>query len=207
VILGFAHLAINTDDLVRFEPAWLALGYQRAAFHRTVPNNAAKRLFTDHYQPEHDLMLLQGTGLWPLELTCHGPVRGENRQLAWGPDAIRVEVNEPDRLRKLLVEGVGFREAAHAELSLDSRLPGWSCRLCLGPGDAPPVRLDAAGPTCLAFYSNRIEEDAHRLLDLGASDYSGIFPLTLAERAMNIALLRAPGGPLLELISPRTRTP
>lgn len=207
MILGFAHLAINYGDLATAEAEWLARGYARAALHRGVPNHPAKRAFTGHYQAQHDLLLMQGSGLWPLELTCHGPTQSENRQLAWAPDAIRVTLSDPAPLRGVLREGLGFQEAPAGELHLDSRLPAWSCRLRLQAGASEPVRLDAAGPTCLAFYSNRIEEDASRLIALGASDYSGVFDLTLGERAMSIALLRGPGGPLLELINPRTRTP
>ncbi|MDO9227511.1 MAG: hypothetical protein Q8M09_17285 [Pseudomonadota bacterium] len=206
MILGFAHLAINVDDLSAAESEWRALGYARGALHRDVPNHPAKRAFTRHYQPLHDLLLLHAAGLWPLEITRHGPTLGENRQLAWAPDSLHAVLPEPAPLRTLLLEGLGFQGAGN-DLRLDSRLPGWSCRLHLEAGDTEPVRLDAAGPTCLAFYCNRIEEDAQRLLGLGASDYSGVFDLTLGERAMSIAMLRAPGGPLLELVSPRTRTP
>lgn len=207
MILGFAHLAINRGDLARAEAEWLARGYARAALYRDVPNHPAKRAFTDHYQARHDLLLLRGDGLWPLEITRHGPTEGENRQLDWSADAIGLTLADPAPLEKLLREGLGFTTTAAKELTLDSRLPNWSCRLRTRTGASEPVRLDASGPTCLAFYSNRIEEDAQRLLGLGASDYSGAFDLTLGERAMRIALLRAPGGPLLELINPRTRTP
>jgi hypothetical protein len=207
MILGFAHLAVNTADLERAETAWQGLGYRRTALHRGVPNHLAKRAFARRYRPEHDLLLLQADGLWPLELTCHGPTEGDNRQLAWAADAIRVCVPDPAPLRRLLEEGLGFQATDEGVLDLHSRLPGWSCRLRIEVADEPPARLDADGPTCLAFYTNRIEDDSRHLLDLGASDYSGTFELTLGERAMSIALLRAPGGPLLELISPRTRTP
>jgi len=203
LILGFAHLAINVGDLAEAESEWRALGYTRGALHRNVPNHPAKRAFTRHYQPLHDLLLLKAAGLWPLEITHHGPTQGENRQLAWAPDSIHVALAEPAPLRTLLLQGLGFRGEG-SDLRLDSRLPGWSCRLRLEAGNTEPVRLDAAGPTCLAFYCNRIEEDAQRLIGLGASDYSGVFGLALGERGMSIALLRAPGGPLLELISPRT---
>lgn len=207
MILGFAHLTINRGDLAAAEGEWLALGYARDAFYRGVANHPAKRVFADRYQPQHDLLLLRGSGLWPLELTCHGATEGENRQLAWAPDAIRLTLSDPEPLRRLLLEGLGFAAAEANELRLDSRLPAWSCRLRLQVGASEPVRLDAAGPTCLAFYSNRIEEDAARLIALGASDCSGVFDLTLGERDMRIALLRGPGGPLLELINLRTRTP
>ena len=206
MILGFAHLAINVSDLAVAEGEWLARGYTRSALHRDVPNHSGKSAFTELYQPRHDLLLLNAAGLWPLEITCHGPTQGYNQQLAWTPDALQAKLPDPAPLRALLLEGLGFQAEAN-DFRLKSRLPGWSCRLRLEQGATEPVRLDATGPTCLAFYCNRIEEDAQHLLGLGASDYSGVFDLTLGARSMNIALLRAPGGPLLELINPRTCTP
>lgn len=205
MILGFAHLAINTGNLAQTEGEWLARGYTRSALYRSIPNHPAKRAFLHHYQPLHDLLLLNVSGMWPLEITCHGPEHGDNRQLAWASDAIHVTLPDPAPFRALLLKGLGFQEEGH-DFLLESRLPGWSCRLRLDEGATEPVRLDAAGPTCLAFYCNRIEEDAQCLIGLGASVYSGIFDLTLGDRGMRIVLLRAPGGPLLELISPRTRT-
>lgn len=150
-------------------------------------------------------MLLSGPGLWSLELTRHGITCSVNSQLFWGREAIQITVPDPIPLRRLLVEGLGFRVAEDDTLILDNRLPGWTCRLRLQAGASSPVSLDAVGPTCLAFYCNRIAEDAQRLIDLGATDPTGSFDLTLGERAMTIAMLRVPGGPLVELINPRKK--
>lgn len=203
MILGFAHLALNVADLVEAEAAWQTEGYTRKALHLDVPNHPSKRRFLTAYQPLHDLLLLSGPGLWPLELTRHGVTRKANTQLSWAREAIRVMVPDPAPLRRLLVEGLGFRVEEDDTLILESRLPGWSCRLQLQTGASDPVSLDAIGPTCLAFYCNRCAEDAQRLIDLGATDPTGSFDITLGERAMTIAMLRAPGGLLLELINPR----
>jgi hypothetical protein len=206
VILGFAHLAVNVDNLTEAEAVWRVEGYARTALHLDVPNHPSKQKFLASYRPLHDLMLLAGPGLWPLELTRHGATYSDNTQLVWEREAIRVTVPDPAPLRRLFVEGLGFRVAGDDTLVLDSRLPGWSCRLRLQSGACIPVSLEAAGPTCLAFYCNRSAVDAQRLIDLGATDLAGGFDLTLGERAMTIAMLRAPGGPLLELINSRNKT-
>lgn len=206
MILGFAHLAINGPDLMEAEAAWRVEGYARNALHLNVPNHPSKQRFLSSYQPLHDLMLLAGPGLWPLELTRHGTTCSVNTQLTWGREAIQVTVPDPAPLRRLFVEGLGFRVTEDDTLILDCRLTGWTCRLRLQAGPSIPVSLDATGPTCLAFYCNRATEDAQRLVDLGATDPTGSFDLTLGERAMTIAMLRAPGGPLLELINPRKKT-
>ncbi len=207
MILGFAHLTINVEDLGQAEFEWLKKGYSRNFLHNQVANHPSKRVFTHSYLPFHGLLLLKGRGLWPLELTCHGPTEGENRQLIWSKEAIVVRVREPATFQRVLIDGLGFELVENGSLHLDSRLPGWSCRIRLKKDQNEPVRLDAPGPTCLAFYSNRVEEDACRLTELGAFDYTGIFELTLGQRNLSIAMMRLPGGPLLELIAIRTNFP
>ena len=202
MILGFAHLAVNVADLMDAEAAWREKGYARTALHLNTQNHPSKQRFLTHYQPLHDLMLLSGTGLWPLELTNHGPTYSSvNTQLEWNQDAIRVKVPDPVPLHRLLVNGLGFC-VENGDLVLNSRLSAWSCRLRLVAGESAPVSLDAAGPTCLAFYCNRIAEDAQNLVGLGATDLTNEFEITLDACDMTIAMMRVPGGPLLELINP-----
>lgn len=205
MIMGFAHLAVNVADMASAETSWQAEGYTRTALYCDVPNHPSKRVFLSNYQPFHDLLLMTGPGLWPIELTFHGPIQGDNTQLVWGREAIQITLAASLPLRHLLVSGLGFREIDSDDLILTSHLPGWSCRLKLKTGDTLPTYLSASGPTCLAFYSNHIDVDAKRLIELGATDYTGGFKHTLGERDMTIAILRAPGGPILELISPRNR--
>lgn len=204
MILGFAHLTINVTDLGQAESEWLTKGYSRNFLFNKVANHISKRVFAHSYLPMHDLLLMKGRGLWPIELTCHGPTDGENMQLIWSTEAIVIRVREPTTFRRVLLDGLGFQLSENRNLYLDSRLPGWTCRIRLEQADSEPVRLDAVGPTCLAFYCNRVEEDAYQLTKLGATDYSGTFELTLGKSKMRIAMMRLPGGPILELISIRT---
>ena len=208
MILGFAHLAINVADTDQAMAEWSALGYHLVAAHYNAPNHPSKSQFLNRYQAEHDLLLLKGENLWPLELTHHGDIQSVNQQIAWSASHITLTVTESalDALRRLLVEGLGFEEQDGDELQLHSRLPGWSCRLKLNSGATAPVQLDATGPTCLAFYCNRIKEESLRLQTLGAESATDIFEMTLDGRAMQIILMRAPSGPLIELINPRSRT-
>jgi hypothetical protein len=205
LILGFAHLAVNTASLQATEPGWLERGYAREALYPDVTNHPSKRSFTGDYQPLHSLLLMKGAGLWSLELTEHGPTQGHNEQLLWQPEHIDVRVPDPEAFQRFLTQGLGLRAEDDGKLHLRRNLPGWSCALRIKQADTAAVRLDAEGPTALAFYSNRPAEDAQALLDLGASDCSGLFDLCLGGLTMSIILMRAPGGPLLELINPRTR--
>lgn len=208
MILGFAHLAINVDDTEQAMTEWSGRGYQLVAVHYAASNHPSKSQFLNCYQPKHDLLLLKGENLWPLELTHHGDTQGANQQITWAASHIILTVSEGtlDALRRLLLEGLGFVAKDDGELYLHSRLPGWSCKLKLNIGVTAPILLDATGPTCLAFYCNRIEEESQRLLMLGAESATDIFEMALNGRAMQIIMMRVPGGPLIELINPISRT-
>jgi hypothetical protein len=206
LILGFAHLAINVPDLLEAESVWGEEGYVRKAIYLDVPNHPSKHKFLPNYQPSHDLMLLAGLGLWPLELTCHGIPHSINTLLEWRREFVQITVPDPTTLQRLLVEGLGFRMEEDETLILENRLPNWVCRLRLQVGITTPVSLGAVGPTCLAFYCNRIDEDVQHLLDLGATEATEHFDISLGARNMTIVMLRAPGGLLLELINPRNKT-
>jgi len=205
MIFGFAHLAVNVANLIEAEDIWRREGYTRTALHLDVPNHQSKQRFLTNYRTKHDLMLLAGSDLWPLELTHHGPTHSDNTQLTWAREVIKVTVPDPAPLYRFFTEGFGFRVAGD-DLVLNSRLPAWSCRLRLIAGASSPVSLESAGPSCLAFYCNHIVEDVSRLVEMGATDNTINFDLTLGARAMTIAMLRAPGGPLLELINIRNKT-
>jgi hypothetical protein len=200
MILGFAHLAVNVSDLGQAETTWFMHGYKRNALHLNVPNHLLKQRFFTDYRPYHDLMLLTGSGLWPLELTLHGPLYSNNTQITWGHDAITIKVVDPAVLSQFFIKGLGFHEEDNY-LVLNGLLPGWSCRLQLMAGIENPVSLESAGPTCLAFYCTGSFEDTQQLIDIGATDNTGTFDLTLGEKDMTISMVRAPGGPLLELIN------
>lgn len=200
MILGFAHLMVNTDDITKEETLWNQRGYQRIAHHMDALNHSSKAAYTQTYTPLHDLMLLTGDGLWPLELTFHGPICCENRQINWQKSHLKITSPKVDAMRAFFVSGLGFKHNDQGDLRLESRLPGWGCEVLLEQGDVEPTRIDGSGATGLAFYVRRIAEEMENMRALGATDISGVFELTLGERAMKIVLMRAPGGPLIELI-------
>lgn len=200
MILGFAHLAINSSNLSDDEIFWSAKGYSCIVTHSKVANHQSKKAFCENYQVLHDIVLLRGKNLWPLELTYHGTTSAENSQLFWSDGVIIVKIPELKKFQSFLAKGLGFKFLKDNYVALDALIPGWSCLIKLIEEDTKPVLLDATGGTCLAFYSNNLEEDIMNLLALGATDCSGVFDLELRERKVSIAMMRMPGGPLLELI-------
>jgi hypothetical protein len=199
-------MAVNVSDLTIGEAQWREEGYSCTASYRDVPNHPSKKMFCSYYKPFHSLALMEGAGLMPLEITCHGPTHSINKQLGWSRDTILIKIPKFEPMCRLLVNGLGFHKCEGNIFRLESRFPNWSCNVQVEEGDTQPVSLDDAGFTCLAFYCNRCDDDAQRLLDLSASEYTGSYELNLGERDMMIAMMRAPGGPLLELIAPRRKT-
>ncbi|PJF37956.1 MAG: hypothetical protein CUN55_19445, partial [Phototrophicales bacterium] len=96
----------------------------------------------------------------------------------------------------------GFKECNAYDLKLISPFQKWTCNIRLVEAETLPVRLDAAGPSCLAFYSNRVGCDSLKLKGLGAKQVTKPFKLTVGSRVVEVALMRAPGGALIELINP-----
>ncbi|KZL01861.1 MULTISPECIES: hypothetical protein [unclassified Pseudovibrio] len=203
MIMGFAHLMVNTGELLKSELEWGKQGYKRTALLQDVYNHPSKKAFSANYTDRHDLMLLGGTGLWPLELTYHGVVQGSNRQVTWHQDRIQIEMDDTTILKRLLVKGLGFKANRDNEFQLSPMLPDWACRICTLNKFTEPTRLDAAGASGLAFYSRRIEADSEKLKSLGAIEVSEIFELVLNDKKLDIALMRVPDGPLIELIRPQ----
>lgn len=203
MILGFAHLAINVVNIDESAKDWSKLGYTTVAKYRGIQNPPSKRNFSERYQKKHDLFLLKGDNLWPLELTHHGITQGVNEQLKWSKRLITISVPNPAFTEQLLLEGFGFRKEENNELYRKSFIPDWSCRLKVEKKLTELTRMDAAGPTCLAFYSNRIDEDVNILKNLGVIDYTGIFDVKLGDSDMSIAMMRIPDGPILEFIKPK----
>jgi hypothetical protein len=200
MILGFAHIAINVSDPIAAEKLWKKKGYTRQAFFDNVPNHISKKIFTLNYNKEHDILLLSGNGLWPIEITTHGINDFKNNQLFWNQNLISVKVPNANELVEFLVNGLGFHSQNNI-LTLNSRFSNWECKIKVESDNSESVMLDGIGPTCLAFYCNNLSVDVQHLINLGALDTTECFEISLGSKTMMIAMLRAPGGILIELIN------
>lgn len=63
-----------------------------------------------------------------------------------------------------------------------------------------PAMLDEPGWTCAAMISSDLEGDLSRLMEYGAAGATPPFEFTAGGRRLRIALLRGPGGEIVELI-------
>ena len=62
------------------------------------------------------------------------------------------------------------------------------------------VMLDYEGCTCLAFHSTNPEDDSKKLIELGASECTGVFNVSLGDKRLLISMLRSPNGNIIELV-------
>ena len=87
-------------------------------------------------------------------------------------------------------------------IEIRGAFPKWSAQLRLVENKSAPQcqPLDIEGYSCLAFYSNNILEDVQRLVGLGAGSATEEFAVDLSGRRVNVAMLRSPGGAILELL-------
>ena len=204
MILGFAHLAINTDNLDELEQFYSSKGYVKSSLFNEVKNAPAKKSFCINYQDKHDLLLMQNNDKnFSLELTCHGKISGKNNQLIFDDNNIIVRVRNPDEFIDFFSQGLGFKNLLTNTLSFKSINPTWCCELNIEKGETENSRVDACGPSCLAFYSSNVIDDRKTLIKHGAVDCSDIFNLSFGVKSMDIIMTRSPGGVLVELIQIR----
>ena len=204
MILGFAHLTLSTDDSAGAIITLNNQGYTVQSAYRDVPSAPAKFPLLTRPARKHDLVLLSGPVR--VEVVSHdtGTVRGPaNFAIDPNDTTISLCVRVPARERDFLTMGlnckIGPGENEHA---FHGPLPAWHARFRLVADDAAPTdaALDIEGFSCLAVYSNNLQEDIDRLGRLGAREATEVFAFELAGRQMEIVMLRSPGGAVFELI-------
>lgn len=202
MILGFAHLAINTSNFEETIKRYQKLGYSIDSTFINLPNNVKKNNFLTNYQEKHDISILTQESKVNLEITCHGETFGENHQLELTENNTKISMFTPNQsvAKRILVDGLGFKEEENPnEFSLHSIIPNWVCNIVLAKEERGNTNLDNEGPSCIAFYVRNIEDVISNLVLSGAINYSGFFSLT-TDKNLNVAMLRLPNGPAIELI-------
>lgn len=200
MILGFAHLGINSSDLIDAQEYFIKAGYQKENDFFGLENNPEKKPFLNHYVTKHDISILKSKDKLPIEITSHGKAFGKNDQLELSNDCKNILLRMPDTsiADQLLIHGLGFKRE-NGSYYFESFIPSWNCQIMIEESNTKKTMLDHEGPSCLAFYVRKIEDSLNLLVLNGAINYSAIFNL-YTDRKLNIAMLRMPGGPVIELI-------
>lgn len=201
MIIGFAHLAINTKNLKELETLYLSKGYKKSNSFFSVKNNQSKKAFCNNFEENHDLVILDSYEEdFSLELTCHGQTDGKNEQLEINNGKIIIKTSEVEELTKFFLNGIGFKKLKKNYIKLESIKQSWCCDIQMHELNTDSSRVDAEGPSCLAFYSTNILNDKELLISEGATNPTNIFNLSLGVKSLDIFMARAPGGVLVELI-------
>lgn len=200
MILGFAHLGINTSNIEETQRSFIDSDYIEENSFIGLKNHINKKPFLKKYNNRHDIKILKNNNRLTVEITNHGEIHGLNNQLELSNDKTSIILSVPDLKlpKKILTEGLGFKEEKNRYF-LESLIPSWSCNIVLMQKDSQETMLDNEGPSCLAFYVRNIQETLNTLVLCGAINYSAVFCLT-TNMSLKIAMLRVPGGPVLELI-------
>ena len=200
MILGFAHLGINSENLQITREYYLQAGYQEESKFLGLENSPEKKPFLNHYTSKHDISILKVKDGLPIEITEHGKVFGKNSQLEISDNYRYITLRMADLsiAEQLLTHALGFNKE-NGSYYLKSLIPTWSCQILLEECNTEITMLDHEGPSCLAFYVRNIDDALNLLVLNGAINYSASFTLH-TDRKLNIGMLRIPGGPVIELI-------
>jgi hypothetical protein len=202
VILGFAHLALNTGQIDQAIASFQETGFVLRSVHRMVPSAIAKWPLLTLPAKQHDLALMDGNIV--LEIISHdtGSVEGA-AVLGFDVETglITLRSRNAARERDFFSSALPCAET-DGLIEIRGAFPAWRARLQVVEDATAPTLppLDIDGFSCLAFYSSNITEDSRRLIALGARDVTGQFVVTVNDRDLSIVMLRSPGGAILELV-------
>lgn len=120
-----------------------------------------------------------------------------------GIRAVLSQATDIDATLAFWSETFGLRAARASDglhvVEIKAAVPQWALRVAFVPGTGQPTRLDDGGFACLALLTNDLASLIERV-DRTAVDHTGVFTVRVNGRDLAVAILRAPGGELVELI-------
>lgn len=200
MIIGFAHISINTSKPESLISDLSKEGYKLTYKFSDLENNPAKKELLNFYHKKHEIFLMEKDNSLSIEITNHGATYTHNNQIKFDKNKSRliISTDNSKNLKSNLIENLGFIE--HEEnLHLRSVIPSWCCDLEVNEQDSNITMLDNEGLTSIAFYVRNIEQVASKLVFSGVIYYSGIFNLE-TKNHLKIAILRLEDGLIIELI-------
>ena len=202
MILGFSHLTFGTRNFDQAMRNFQSMGFVPTSIYRSVRSAPAKWPLMTQPAQKHDLALLKRS--LTVEIVSHDTGSVDRPPvLDFDSTAGDIMLRVQDARRELdFLEKVLPCTRAGDRIAIHGAFPTWSARLRLvedrsGPHSQP---LDIEGYSSLAFYSNNIEEDVRCFVELGAGNATEEFFVELNGRRIGVAMLRSPGGVILELL-------
>jgi hypothetical protein len=103
-------------------------------------------------------------------------------------------------------DGLGYKVidegGAWSKISFLSPVPDWNFTVLLQQNEPPHTltMLDSVGMTCCSHLCSALTRDRDRLLNAGATEASGAFPMTVNKKVLTVEFFRGPSGELIELL-------
>jgi len=215
VILGVEHIALSCADIETGVAGLAARGFAPAFVERDIPNAPEKRSLLHTYTARHDIASCRAQAGIAIELTNHGPVYAPappSYEVTFGGGgivAVAVISGDVRASKRFWRDGLRFTVAAgnaddaeQALLAIRPPVAAWAFELRVAPGPqrALPM-LDDEGFPCVALITNRLDADLAQALSAGGHSPAGPFVAHVNGNELHVALLRGPGGELVELIA------
>jgi len=209
MIAGFDHLSMSITDTVSETERMMKNGYKSIFIVKQVHNHKEKMELTERFEPFHDLVYLEHSNGFRIEMTKYSPVKGSTEAAyhvdTANPGIITLQSAKFEEDLEFLKKGFHFREIDQneheAQLFFSAPVVKWSCRLNVVRNNRAPERswLDSSGFPCLAFITTSILKDTEKLCNFGALDMTDPFSLTLNGKSLTIVMFRLPGGAIGEI--------
>lgn len=212
MILGASHLTLASQDAPQAARALEDRGFTLDFTDPRVVNSPEKQPLlsaSGRAAKTIGIRYFKGRAGPAVELLSY-PTAGPDHPSRFIPefvDGSLVGVTCPvDDLRK--AEGfwreAGLKPAGGGMLELTAPLPQWRLRLTLRKEEAGVVPgLDSLGYHCLSLLSSDIDADLKRLSASTLGEASVPFDVVVNQKTLRAAMVRGPGGGLVELIEVR----
>lgn len=215
MILGVEHIALSCVNIETGVAGLSARGFAPAFVERDIPNAPEKRPLLHAYAARHDIASCRARTGIAIELTNHGPVNAPappSYEVTFGDDgiaAVALTSGDVRATKRFWRDGLRFTVAAgdaadraQAILAIRPPVAAWAFELRVAPGPerALPM-LDDEGFPCVALITNRLDADLAQAISAGGHSAAGPFIAHVNGNELHVALLRGPGGELVELIA------
>ena len=204
MILGFDHIALNSDDFLTASNQMKSDGYECVFTEKKLMNSPLKRPSISVYTKEHDISFFRKNGHPNIELTDHGSISDERAPYSVSEKGIiQAEVPDINSEIDFWCNFLHFRKISPTQISFFSAVPAWSCSLRFSAAASIRNRgnLNSRGFTCIAFVVKNIDQYSDFLATSGKiEEKTNSFEMRVHKKLLKIVLFRTPAGLLCELI-------
>lgn len=202
MILGFSHVAINTDNVRARISELEKKDFTLIESYVSLPSHPSKTALLNRETKNHDIHLLSGP--YNIEVVSHhNGARVANSRYSLQSNHIEVQTNCFESEKLFFQNALGFEEMSPRLLTLSSKFStlSVSIRLETSSQNLGISYLDDEGVTCMAFLTTNLDQDIEVLIAEGATYITEKFDMVIGKRRFLVAMGRSPSGLIFELLS------